>query len=482
MALAGTAGSATQGVPPTSETSPPGRARASAVTVPPAVPVASSTSRCSGRRAPSSRGSITRAIPQPAARARRAATGSTAVTAMPAARRSCAREGADQPEADDRRPVAGAGAGDAGVVQGHGQQPREDRLLRRQPVRDRDAGAPGGVDAHERGVAAHRVDERPRRDPRRGAGGDDLADVRVADRVGERRPRAARHRQPLEERPLGAAAQQGDAGADDDLRRPQVVGRQVEGASSARRGPVIRICWPRIATSTSARATPAVRRPDPALARDRTPHRGVLVLVRPRLALREAGGPEGVRSTVVARPSVIHSARHFPMAGLVLNDVPLSPAMQKSPSYCGSRSMIGRASGLIIRMPAQLPRIVLCRIAGTRRSSAARHWAMYSARTVSGYWSGSGLRFTALGADEGAVAVDQAHPAPIDRVDVGQVPRGAVGRPAEDDHLRLGRHQAKIDAERREEPVGPGPGGDHDHGRADDPGADRLHAGHPPPR
>ena len=39
----------------------------------------------------------------------------------------------------------------------------------------------------------------------------------------------------------------------------------------------------------------------------------------------------GVRSTVRARPSVIHSLRHLPIAGAVLKEVPLQPAMQYSP-------------------------------------------------------------------------------------------------------------------------------------------------------
>ena len=66
------------------------------------------------------------------------------------------------------------------------------------------------------------------------------------------------------------------------------------------------------------------------------------------------------------------------MAGLVLKEVPLSPAMQYRPSYSDRRPMTGRASGLIIRMPCQLPRTVLRRMTGKRLAILPRHNSMYS--------------------------------------------------------------------------------------------------------
>ncbi len=47
-------------------------------------------------------------------------------------------------------------------------------------------------------------------------------------------------------------------------------------------------------------------------------------------------------------PATIHSAIACPIAGLVSNEVPPSPVMQKSPSYCGNWSRVGRPSGLVI--------------------------------------------------------------------------------------------------------------------------------------
>ena len=54
----------------------------------------------------------------------------------------------------------------------------------------------------------------------------------------------------------------------------------------------------------------------------------------------------GARSTSLGAPSVIHSARQMPIAGEVLNELPLSPAIIQRPSISGQSPMIGWPSAL----------------------------------------------------------------------------------------------------------------------------------------
>ena len=63
------------------------------------------------------------------------------------------------------------------------------------------------------------------------------------------------------------------------------------------------------------------------------------------------------------------------MAGEVLNEVPESPSITKSPSTDGMRSMMGRPSGLIMIMPAQPPRMVESAKRGRRWLSRSRQSA-----------------------------------------------------------------------------------------------------------